>query len=194
MEKKKQTMRFSDDELGLIKSVFADEQERLFAMRKLFLQMPLDVIDKSYLEVFQKNDPLMKVVRKAFLPELEPTAPINQEVDLIMTLELKDKSPEQALPHIMARQMLIQYLDEQLYRMSGGNVEEGLSFEDLSELPKPTDARSMIRADELYARLVARNMLVSHVEMQLNQFNVLGGMKEETIEQTKERLQKNSNQ
>ena len=45
---------------------------------------------------------------------------------------------------------------------------------------------------DAYVELFARNTLVSHVEQMLNQLLVLAGKKEETVEETQERLAKNS--
>ena len=75
-------MRFSDEELTLIKSIFAENDEVLLALRKHFLQMPLDVIDQSILEKIKSDTRVLSVVRKTFLPALEPNAPIYQIVDL----------------------------------------------------------------------------------------------------------------
>jgi hypothetical protein len=112
MDNKKngQQMRITDAELSLIKNTFAGNEE------------------------------LIKLLRKLFLPELDPTAPIGQVIDLWMTVSLESQTPEQAI-----------------------------------------------------INLKARNTLINHIEQQLLQIKVLAGDKNETVEQTKERLQKNSN-
>lgn len=102
-------MRISDDELALIKALFAD------------------------------NPGALKLLRKVFLPEITFTAPLGQQVDLWMTLKIEDLSPEQAL-----------------------------------------------------INLKARNTVIQHVEGCLMQLNSLAGMKEESVEDTKKRLAKNS--
>jgi len=102
-------MRITDAELSLIKMTFAD------------------------------NEVLLKLLRKIFLPEISPTAPLGQNIDLYMTVKIEDMTPEQAL-----------------------------------------------------INLKARNTLISHIEMCLQQLNVLAGIKTESVEQTKERLKKDS--
>lgn len=185
-QKKEQTMRYSDEELSLIKSAFADNQELLFAVRKHFLQMPLDAIDQDLLKVFKESAPLMKLMRKSYLPELEADAPINQEVDLWMTIDIKDKLPQQAWPLICSRADLITYLDEQLRRLAGEDIKPTITFESLSQIKSDNP-------DSTYVNLLTRNTIIQHNEMQLFQMKVLGGMKNETVEQTKERLSKDSN-
>ena len=104
-----QQMRINDVELQLIKNTFAE------------------------------NDELLRVMRKVFLPEIEAGTPIGQNLDLWMTLKIEDMPPEQALINIKAR-----------------------------------------------------NTVIQHVEMCLAQLKVLGGMKDETVEATKEKLKKDS--
>lgn len=102
-------MRITNDELGLLKNTFAE------------------------------NDVLLKLMRKIFLPEIDLNAPIGSQVDLWMTIKIEDQTPDQAL-----------------------------------------------------INLKARNQLITHLEMCLNQIKILAGMKDETPEQTKARLAKDS--
>lgn len=183
--KKRQTMRFNDAELSLIKNTFAENDELLKAMRKVFLQMPLDVIDKDLLAVFKSKE-LLAVVRKAWLPELEADAPFHQLVDLMMTIDLKEKNPDEAYPHILARVQVINYLEQQLQvleTLDASKVE--FIFADLAKV-NGTGALSA------YIDLTARNTIIGHTEMQLDQMRLLAGQKDETLEQTMKRLQQNS--
>lgn len=102
-------MRITDAELSIIKNTFAD------------------------------NEDLLKLMRKIFLPELDPSAPLGQNLDLWMTIKIEDLPPEQAI-----------------------------------------------------INLKARNVLITHVDQQLMVLRTLAGMKSETLEQTKERLKKDS--
>jgi hypothetical protein len=81
MNKTGKQMRFTDVELSMIKNTFSD------------------------------NDELLKVLRKVFLPELDPNAPIGQMVDLWMTMKIEDQSAEQAMINLKARNTVIQHLD-----------------------------------------------------------------------------------
>jgi len=102
-------MRITEDDLAIIKSLFAE------------------------------NDAALKVLRKIFLPEITADAPIGQVVDLWLSLSLESATPEQALIAIKAR-----------------------------------------------------NMVITHVESQLVQLKNLAGKKEESVAETKKRLQQNS--
>ena len=91
-----QQMRISDEELALIKGMYAD------------------------------NEGALKLLRKIFLPELEPDMPLGQNIDLWMTLDLADQSPEQAIINLKARNLLIQHVEQrlmQLKTLAGGKTE-----------------------------------------------------------------------
>lgn len=81
-------MRFSDEELSLIKALYAD------------------------------NEQALKLLRKVFLPELTPDAPIGQNIDLWMTFKVEDVSSDEALINLKARNTLISHLEQCLLQLS----------------------------------------------------------------------------
>lgn len=186
MDKKKQVLRYSDSELKIIKDVFADNLELLQAIRKVFLQIPLDAIDQSLLSTV-KSPAILSVIRKAYLPEIDAKAPLHQIIDLWMTVEIKGKEPKSAYLEMVAREKLISYLDQQLRYLEGTQDDNfEIVFSDLVKvLPKT-------KADEMYANIIVRNTVIQHSEMQLAMFEVLAGQKNESVEETKKRLEKNS--
>ncbi len=67
--------------------------------------------------MFKDNDKLLKVIRKIFLPEVTPDAPLGENIDLWMTTPIKDMSPEQALINITARNHLITHVEQSLMQL-----------------------------------------------------------------------------
>lgn len=86
MEKNK--MRYTEEELALVKATF------------------------------KGNEPLLKLLRKTFLPEYDPYAPIGQVVDLWMTVDIKQLSPQEAYIRLLARNELITHVDSQLMQLA----------------------------------------------------------------------------
>jgi hypothetical protein len=186
-KKEKRSMRYEDKELELIKRAFAENDELLIAIRKHFLQLPMTTIERDLLINLKNDEATLKVIRKSFLPTLDGDAPFNQVIDLWMTIELKGKDPKEAYNEIVARELLIDYLEQQLKVLEGGvpSVND-LQLSDLTKVYAKTQAEAM------FAKFVMRNTLISHTEQQLFMFSILAGQKNETIEQTKERLKKDS--
>ncbi len=63
---------------------------------------------------FSGNEMLVRLMRKLFLPELDPKAPIGQMVDLYMTIKVEELSMEDALVKLRARNELISHVDQVL--------------------------------------------------------------------------------
>lgn len=183
MDKQKQ-LRFTDSELSLIKNTFSDNEPILKAIRKVFLQIPLSESENKIITEITNNKSLVSLLRKTFLPEIDGDAPLHQVIDLWMTLEIKDKDVDAVYHSAVARQKLITYLEETVQILSGKKVKDQIVFSSLTDMSK--DPLSV------YVNLIVRNTILAHTEMQLNQLSVLAGTKEETVEQTKERLFKNS--
>ena len=177
-------MRYTDSELAIIKNTFADNEEALMAIRKVFLQLPLDPIDKSFIDSIKDKKDLLAVLQKTFLPKLDGNAPIHQTIDLWMTIDLKDKTPDMLALEVKARGNLIDYLEQCLDVLAGKQKGGGIVFSSLTDFNK--------NPEQIYIDLLMRNTLIGHTEMQLNQLLVLAGRKEESVEGTKIRLAKDS--
>lgn len=80
-------MRFSDDEIELIQRTFGG------------------------------NLPLIKLLRKVFLPFYDPKAPIGQVVDLWMTIDVRNMTPQDAYVRLLARNELIAHIEQQLLQI-----------------------------------------------------------------------------
>lgn len=179
-----QKMRFTDSELQTIKAVFADREDLLKLLRKVFQFVTLTDEEQALVKsAFQPET--IKVLRKSFLPEIDVDAPINQVVDLWMTVDIKDKDTAQALITLRAREELIALLEDGIDRLKDpkGVFKSVAKF----KLSKTDD-----NIDKDVANLIARNTLITHIEQQLYQIKLLAGTKEETVEETKTRLLKNS--
>ena len=175
-----QKLRFSSKELSFIKNTFADQEELLKLIRKVMLQLPLTEQEETeVIKHFHGKQDIMKILRKCFLPELDGDAPIHQTIDLWMTIKIDDKTPEEAKPFIEARRRLIDYIEQQLDELGGAHNKPKILF------------RTLTNGD--YVDLTMRNTMIMHTEQQLNAINVMAGLKEETSEEQKKRLEKDSN-
>lgn len=80
-------MRITDEELAVIKGLFAENEDGL------------------------------KLMRKIFLPEIDYNAPLGQLVDMWIPVEVDDVSPEQAIINIKARKSLIIHVESCLMQL-----------------------------------------------------------------------------
>jgi hypothetical protein len=66
---------------------------------------------------FQNNDPLLKVLRKVFLPDVDFNAPFSQVVDMWTSLPLDQMAPQDREVSILSRIKLINHLEMQLAQL-----------------------------------------------------------------------------
>jgi hypothetical protein len=179
----KKQMRYSDAELSVIKNTFSENEDVLKAIRKHFLQIKLSKAEEAMLKGFSKD--VLSVLRKSFLPEIDGDAPIHQVVDLLITVDIKEKTPDQLYLAFNARKVLMDYLDNRLAELEEDKRSTDSSFKDLSIIEGKDE-------EKLWIDMNVRNTLVVHVEQQLAQLQILAGTKDETPEATKEKLLKDS--
>lgn len=92
-------------------------------------------------KVFKGNEPLVKLMRKLFLPEIDPTAPIGGVIDLWMTVDLKSMSPEMIAVNVLARNQLITHVDQQLMQIDLISKLEPLTAEQVKEKNKTNSSK-----------------------------------------------------
>lgn len=120
-------------------------------------------------------------MRKMILPEVSGEIPLGQTIDLWLSVEIKDKDEEEVKSVLESRARLIVNLEKTLQLLSQP------SLESVNINIYPDDIKNYSRVDVL-----VRNSFITSVEHALMQIYILSGMKEETVEQMKERLKKNS--
>jgi hypothetical protein len=170
--------RYTDAELNLLKTVFAENLPLVKLIRKIMLQLPITEAEEVEWRRSLTGEDLSRLMSKMFLPQIDGDAPIGQVVDLWMTVNLENKLPEEAQELVDSRKMVIDYVAAQLDCLkNGGKSEIRLDEYNLS---KPTE-------------LKARNTIIAHVENQIREINGLAGYVSETPEETIKRLSQNSN-
>ena len=186
MAETKQRMRFNDEEIALIKNIFGDNDNILISLRKLFLQAPLDDEDINVLKIVSDSEEAIKLLRKVFAPTIELDAPIHQIIDLWMTVENKDKTPAELRLALRARGRLIELIEEGFARFDKTNKTKSSIYNYMPNFMEDDES--------VFVEYTARDAMLGHVEIQLQQMNMLGKNKEETVEELMARLQKDSNQ
>jgi hypothetical protein len=178
-------MRFSEGELALIKATFADNDTLLKKIRKAFFQFHLTDEDAKILGVLNSAE-LHAILRKVFLPEIDADAPLGQNIDLFMTINVQGKDPIDVSYELEGRTKVIKMIEEGLTRLQ--------TLHKVGTGVIATHTPMLIRAcaDQDMVNVTARNTLIMHIEQQLIQLKVLAGQKEETVEETKTRLMKDS--
>lgn len=183
-----QVTRFNSQELALIKQLFADNEDLLSIVRKVMIQMELTESEKTQLQGMITETSYALLV-KFFVPWLEADAPIGQLTHLALGLgaEIKQLSPEGAWPYIKAKELEMNYLSQQLQVLKGSEEKPTIILNDLTDLDVPKTQR-----EQKYIEVMAWNWLIQYIEQNVAQIRALAGRKDETPDETLERLKKMS--
>ena len=194
----KTNLKFSDDELKLIKNTFNGNDELLMALKKFMFQIELNEReDIAIKKAFKDNKELARVLRKFLLPTLEDKNVDVQSmtdlwVELNREINFRDRRVDDALPLLNAANYVIEYLDGQIRVLEGEENVSGGNLKALNKIEKDESGRADANKEN-YINIFARDLIFRRVE------NVIAGIwatafvKEETPEEMIKRLKANSN-
>lgn len=182
MEKKyTKGMMYSDSEVSLIENTFKDNKPLFKALRKVF--WAVDLLD-SDIALLSKVSPETKaVIRKSVKPTIDLDLPLGQTLDLLMTVDFKEKSLEEMERAVEVRQTLIMLIDRGIERLknltaSGDN--------DVVEFNGGNLGKDYI------VNLIARNTLIMHIDTCLKSLMLIANQTVDTPEELKKKAKKNS--
>ena len=175
--------RFTNDELGIIKDVFAENDELIRVCYRVFFQLPLTAIEKEIVKrTFQDVD-LRSIFDKLFCPRLE-----NEQtflgIDDWYDLQFTEKPLNEAMLFIKARLMAIEYVTQQVGVLFG-ETEGTCKFSSLLDMKANDGMR--------FSKLVARKEIINKVRGLFGTLQVWAGTKKENKAEMMKRLFDNSN-
>lgn len=184
---KNQTLRFNKAELQFLKGLFADREELLYAIRKVFLQLPISPDEETMIK--ELTPEAHELIKKFFLPDLDGDSPIFQLTDMKLAIgaDIKNLSPDGAWLYIKAKEVEIRYLEQQLGALKDMSLDQKLSLESLSRLDYDKSD-----ADEAFINMTARNYILSFIDSNLNQIKLLAGLPNDSVEDTLKKLARDS--
>lgn len=179
---------YSEKELLLIQSVFAENDEPLYLIRKALLQFPMTMDERKQLKQIMTNE-VYAVVRKRIFPELEPDSPLTQIGDIYQTLnnDLNSKGVTEMAPLFEAKEIERQYLEQQFEFLKDPEADTMalINLDDLKILKDKSDYQR-------YVDTKARNFLLGYIDPMINYLKVMAGTKKETLPEKKKRLTRDS--
>lgn len=186
----KQTMRFSETEIDLMRNTFLENDELAKLIRKRLLQMDLTEDEQGLLKrLVPSGSDLFNLVKKTVHPALDGDAPFFQMVDIYLNADVKEKPIEIATLNILAREIMYTYLDETFEKFYDFEASFKSNFKELT-----SNVQWKLKDDErmLCASFLARNTLLNHIDFQLNQLVILANTKKQTSEEIAEKNKKKS--
>jgi len=184
VDKKQSHPRFTDAELELIKTVFAENEELIRVCYKVFFQIPLTEEEEiAKINTFKGED-LHRIFDKLFLP-----GAMNEQiffgVDDWIDVNISDKPIDQAMIAVKARELSIIYIRQSIRVLFEGTTPT-MGFRNLTDTANKTD-------NDILRDITARKEIIAKVRNLFGTLQNWAGTKSETPEEQIKRLFTNSN-
>jgi len=183
---KDQYFIYSEAELSLIRNTFAENDELLYAIRNVLLQFPLSDGQKAILSS-QMNENILNVLKKRLLPTLAGDFPLGQLPSLLTTLteDLKVLNAKEMQDKFESKQLEIMYLTQRFEVLeTGAELEECIGLEDMANI--------FDLEEDTYVNISAYLFLLGYIDPMLGMIKNIAGQKDETPEEQKKRLTRDS--
>lgn len=187
----KRQVIFTEEELDLLRTHFKGNQRLAKLMRKVFIDFgSLSEEDKNVIiQTFNKNNPLLQLMGKIYVPTMDLDAPFFGVIDLWATVNINELPEEEANVRIEARDRLINHLKHQLNSLA---VMCGLAKPE-EEANARIDVWMTGSNAKDRVNVMARNTLIAHVEqMTAIQVWTLAHQEKLSEEELSERIRQNS--
>lgn len=169
--------RLTKEDKDLVGGAFKDEWITLTVIRDLFFGFDLTEWEKSIIRGLAPS--LKKVLAKIFYPVLSKENPIGSSVnsDLWSSVHIMEISPDHQVQNIQGRAGLLLKLKQAL---------------SLLDNPDGEKIDLTIKEEMTVQEFIARNTFINYVEQQLVLLNAMAYSIDETPEEVKERMKKDS--
>lgn len=182
MAEKKPTQADSDNEI--IKGVFAENDELLFTMRKLFFGAELTAGEKELIKNTFKDKAIVDVFQRKLYSKENYSTEIGHVSDFWIGAETQifGSSRDTIYQTIKSKEMILENFEKALALLSNPDGERA----DISTM------KMSLEADPLGVGLLVRILYMKAIESALHNVKTIGGLKTETVEETMKRLLKDS--
>ena len=183
MRDPKQKMRYSSQELSLIKNTFGGDDTYLYAVRKHMLGADLTEGEKKILSSL--NEDVKNLLKKTFMPSIDGDSPFFVLTDMALGLktELNGKTKEEAKDIIKIKQIEMLYTKSRLDALDGV-ITPCMSLVEMADLSH----------EDAFYNISARNFLLGQIDtLCVYDLKLLANKTdEETVQQAAERMAKDS--
>lgn len=177
-------LAFNDLEIALIKKLFAGNDKMLMALRNYMLQFELTEEEQALMNGLTP-DAINFLRNRVFVPKANRTNRLQKIGDAWGSLQISSMGVEEAYPHLLARENQIAYYNQQLDILEG-KAEKTMT---LDSCVKDVSHMSPIEA---YTNFIVRNTILIQTDYHINLLKTFAGREEETVEDVKKRLSKDS--
>lgn len=177
-------LAFNDLEIIFIKKLFAGNDKMLMALRNHLLQFELTDEDNGLLKTLSP-DALQFLRDRVFVPRANRTSKLQRIGDAWGSLQISNMGVDEAYPHLLAREAQIAYYNQMIDLLEGKET-KGMNLDEcVTDIAKKSPI-------EAYVNFVTRNTILLQTDFHINLLKTFAGRENESVEDVKKRLKKDS--
>lgn len=178
-------LAFNDLEISLIKKLFAGNDKMLMAVRNHMLQFELTEEEKGLLSTLSP-DAIQFLRDRVFVPRANRLSKLQKIGDAWGSLQVNNMGAEEAYLHFLAREGQIAFYNQQLDMLNGDVPTKTIKLNDyVSDISNKTP-------QDAYVGFVIRNTILLQTDYHMNLLKTFAGRDDESVEEVKKRLSKDS--
>jgi hypothetical protein len=185
MQKEETKLMYSGKDIDIIKKVFADNDDLLIVVRKLFFGLDLTDAEKESIKGTFKDKDIRDVLQRKVYGLNDFTTPVGQLSDFWLGVETQVfGAGRDAIQQAVESKQIVFGMFEKAMALLENPDAEKVNI-NVAQLPD-------LMTDPLQVHLIARNLYMKAVETSLLTMKSIAGMKQETTEEAIKRLTKDS--
>lgn len=176
-------LMYNESEISFIKSIFADNDELMIIIRKLFFGIDITDTEKDLIKNTFSTSEAREVFRKKVYGLDNYDTPVGQLSDFWMGIEQQifGASRDTIYQAVESKKLVLQMFETAFKLLENPDGEKV----DISKF-------SSILHDELQVGLIARCLYMKAIETSLATIKIIAGAKDESVDETIKRLEKDS--
>ncbi len=177
----------SENEKGLIRAMFSDNEVLQRGLRQHFFQLPLSSDEET--AVRGLSDDQIEILRREMLPSIADNRPVGMSSDVWTGLSASD-GVDATYPRILVRENLITYFEQRFRALKTGVNQDGdLLMSTMVQRPFVGKERL-----DLYVDICTYLTIMATTELHLNTLWMLGNQDIKTDDEIMQSLQKDSSE
>lgn len=183
MAEKKQELMYSDKDIDLIKSVFAENDALLVMLRKLFFGYDLTADEKKVVLSNFSNPVTIEVLRRKVYSVDNMETPVGQLSDFWLGVETQTfgASRDTIYQALISKELVLEMFTKGFNLLTDPDGEK-----------VDVKVKISLETDPLGVKIIARNLYMKAIETALHAVKVIAGMKTESVEDAVKRLKSDS--
>jgi len=174
-----------ENDKGIIRAMFNDNETLQRGLRQFFFQLPLTNEEETAIKGLSADQ--IEILRKEMLPSIADNRPVGMSNDVWSGLSASD-GVDATYPRILVRELMVNYFEQQFMGLKTGVQVQNIVLANL--VKRPFTGERLFH----YVNICAYLTIMATVELHLNSLWMVGNQEIKTPDEVMQSLRKDSSE